>query len=48
MGWWSNFERAEIARDFDRIAAAGLDCVRVFLLWEDFQPSPHEVDREML
>jgi endo-1,4-beta-mannosidase len=48
MGWWSNFERAEVARDFDRIAGAGLDCVRVFLLWEDFQPSPHDVDREML
>jgi endo-1,4-beta-mannosidase len=48
MAWWSNFDRAEVAGDFARIASAGLDSVRVFLLWEDFQPSPHDVDREML
>jgi len=48
MGWWSEFDRAEVARDFGRIAASGLDCVRVFLLWEDFQPSPDAVDCEML
>jgi len=48
MGWWSHFDRDEVACDFDRIAAAGLDSVRVFLLWEDFQPSPHEIDRDML
>jgi endo-1,4-beta-mannosidase len=48
MGWWSSFDRAEVADDFDRIAASGLDSVRVFLLWEDFQPSPHEVDCAML
>src|SRR5437764_3050750 len=48
MGWWSEFDRAEVAADFARIAAAGLDSVRVFLTWEDFQPVPNEVDREML
>ena len=48
MGWWSDFQPDEVARDFERMAAAGLDSVRVFLLWEDFQPSPHEVDRAML
>lgn len=48
MGWWSSFDPAEVAADFARIAAAGLDSVRVFLTWEDFQPAPARVDREML
>jgi len=48
MSWWSKFDRAEVAADFARIAASGLDSVRIFLTWEDFQPAPDEVDREML
>src|SRR4029077_15525533 len=48
MGWWSSFDPAEIAADFARIAACGLDSVRVFLRWEDFQPASGRVDREML
>ena len=48
MSWWSNFDRAEVAADFARIAASGLDSVRVFLTWEDFQPDPNLVDRAML
>jgi endo-1,4-beta-mannosidase len=48
MGWWTDFDRSEVATDFARIAAAGLDSVRLFLTWEDFQPTPRQVDREML
>jgi endo-1,4-beta-mannosidase len=48
MGWWSNFDPAEVETDFSRIAACGLDSVRVFLTWEDFQPAPGRVDREVL
>jgi endo-1,4-beta-mannosidase len=48
MSWWSRFDRAEVATDFARIAACGLDSVRVFLTWEDFQPAPDRVDRAML
>ena len=48
MSWWSNFDRAEVAADFARIAACGLDSVRVFLTWEAFQPAPNRIDREML
>jgi endo-1,4-beta-mannosidase len=48
MSWWSRFDRAEVATDFARIAACGLDSVRVFLTWEDFQPAPNRVDRSML
>ena len=48
MQWWSNFDPAEVANDFARIASAGLDSVRVFLTWEDFQPAPDRVDAAML
>lgn len=48
MRWWSDFDRTEVADDFARIAASGLDSVRLFLTWADFQPSPTEVDRRML
>ena len=48
MRWWTSFDEAETAGDFERIAAAGFDSVRVFLLWEAFQPEPEHVDPEML
>lgn len=44
MQWWSRFDATVIERDFDRIAGAGMDSVRIFLLWEDFQPAPREID----
>ena len=31
MAWWSSFDQDEVAADFARIAAAGLDSVRLFL-----------------
>ena len=48
MGWWSDFDNAEVDTDFARIAAAGFDSVRVFLTWEDFQPAPERVNARML
>jgi endo-1,4-beta-mannosidase len=48
MGWWSAFERSEVAEDFSRIAASGFDSVRLFLSWEDFQPTPDSVDLQMI
>jgi endo-1,4-beta-mannosidase len=48
MGWWKQFDAAEVAVDFERIAGSGLDSVRVFLTWEDFQPAPDTVDHAML
>jgi len=48
MRWWPLFDRGEVAADFARIAACGLDCVRVFLTWEDFEPAPNRVDRAAL
>lgn len=40
MSWWKDFDRAEVAEEFDVIAGLGLSLVRIFLLWEDFQPRP--------
>ncbi len=39
MGWWADFDHAEVVADFPRIAASGLDSVRLFLTWEDYQPA---------
>jgi len=46
--WWSMFDAGEVAEDFARIAAAGMDSVRFFLKWEDFQPEPATANPEML
>jgi len=40
MYWWKDFSRQETATDFQRIAEMGLRLIRIFLLWEDFQPEP--------
>ena len=48
MYWWSRFVRSEIEADFARIRSANLDCVRIFLLWEDFQPREGAVDEPSL
>ncbi len=48
MAWWSRFDLGEVVRDFDRIAASGMDSVRLFLRWEDFQPAPDRVDLDAL
>jgi endo-1,4-beta-mannosidase len=40
MGWWKDFDRGEVADEFDAIADLGLRLVRLFLLWEDIQPGP--------
>ncbi len=42
--WWRRFDRAEVADDFAAISEAGFRAVRLFLLWEDFQPERERVD----
>lgn len=44
MGWWSDFDAGEVRDEFAVIGALGLDTVRLFLLWDDFQPEPDRVD----
>lgn len=48
MYWWSDFDRHEVGDEFDVIAGLGMDVVRIFLLWDDWQPSPVSVSRDCL
>ena len=43
MYWWSNFEEDEVKEEFEIIRSMGLRQVRIFLLWEDWQPEPNRV-----
>jgi endo-1,4-beta-mannosidase len=48
MYWWSDFDRSEVEDEFDLIASLGLDVVRLFLLWDDWQPDPNLVESARL
>jgi endo-1,4-beta-mannosidase len=48
MAMWERFDAGEIREDFARIAGLGLDAVRFFLRWADFQPAPGPLDPVML
>jgi endo-1,4-beta-mannosidase len=45
---WQRFDLGEIREDMQRIKALGLDVVRFFLRWDDFQPAPDHMDEAML
>jgi|SRR5690554_404911 len=48
MYWWSDFDPSEVADEFDVISDLGLDVVRIFLLWDDWQPEPDRVSPQRL
>jgi endo-1,4-beta-mannosidase len=48
MYWWSAFDAGEVADEFDLIADLGMDVVRIFLLWDDWQPFPETVSPDRL
>ncbi|MDX9993126.1 MAG: beta-galactosidase [Anaerolineales bacterium] len=48
MYWWSQFEAAEVDADFGLLQELGLNVARIFLLWDDFQPTPESVDKNAL
>jgi hypothetical protein len=48
LAMWRRFDAGEIREDFGRIAGLGLDTVRFFLRWDEFQPQPDAVDPLML
>ena len=48
MYWWSDFDEGEVREEFALIADIGLTHVRVFLLWESFQPAAGTVSAEAL
>ncbi len=48
MNWWHRFDSGSVKEDFARIGEAGLRVVRIFLLWEDFQPLPKKISTKAL
>lgn len=48
MYWWGNFDAGEVREEFRIIREIGLNVVRIFLMWDDFQPDPHSVSKEAL
>ncbi|MGI9586146.1 MAG: hypothetical protein ACR2N7_11210, partial [Acidimicrobiia bacterium] len=46
MYWWSDFDRGEVAEEFDIIAGLGMKVVRIFLLWDDWQDTPQTVGHD--
>jgi endo-1,4-beta-mannosidase len=48
MTWLTAYDGGIVRRDFDRIAGAGMDTARIFLRWEDIQPTPTSIDRRAL
>src|SRR6266511_4784990 len=46
MYWWPNFDAGEVREEFSVIREIGLNVVRIFLLWDDFQPEPNVVSKE--
>jgi endo-1,4-beta-mannosidase len=44
MWWWADFDAGEVREELAMIRELGLRVVRVFLLWESFQPQPDLVD----
>ena len=48
MYWWSNFDAGEVGEEFSMIKEIGMSVVRLFLLWDDFQPEPDSVSRDAL
>jgi hypothetical protein len=43
ISWWREFEVPPLHRDFSLAAEYGLEVIRIFLLWEDFQPEINRV-----
>jgi len=48
MYWWSNFDAGEVKEEFAVIKDIGMNVVRLFLLWDDFQPEPNMVAKDKL
>lgn len=48
MYWWSNFDADEVREEFAVIRDLGMSVVRIFLLWDDWQPTPDTVSVDCL
>jgi len=43
MYWWSDFDAGEVREEFSLLRELGIRLVRIFLLWDDWQPAPDHV-----
>ncbi len=48
MYWWSHFDTGEVREEFQLIADLGMNVARIFLLWDDWQPTPDQVSQQCL
>ena len=48
MAWMSDYDPAVTRRDFLRAASAGFDSIRIFVRWEDVQPTASTIDTATL
>ncbi len=48
MYWWRDFDDGEVREEFAIIRDIGMKVVRIFLLWDDFQPQPDSVHPDRL
>ena len=48
MSFWSHFDAGEVREDFALVSEIGLRVVRLFLLWDDWQPTPYTVSKDCL
>jgi endo-1,4-beta-mannosidase len=48
MYWWNDFDPGEVHEEFALLRDLGISLVRIFLLWDDFQPTPDTVVPERL
>lgn len=46
--WWEEFNPEQVARDMAAMQRMGLNTVRIFLRWQDFQPEPDRVSDKSL
>lgn len=47
MYWWKAFDLEEAAQDFDKMTGY-FNIIRIFLIWEDFQPVPDLISDKQL
>ena len=48
MYWWQKFDLDEVSHDFQQLKQSRFDSIRIFLLWEDFQPDPRRVSDQSI
>jgi endo-1,4-beta-mannosidase len=46
--WWREFDAGEVREDFALLRELGLTKVRIFLMWDDFEPAPDIVSLDSL